>query len=59
MTTNLSRKPKKTREQTKERVCLTIDEKLYEQFRQTTKKYMQPRSALVERYIKTYVQSKI
>ena len=57
MTTNHSRKPKKTREQTKERVCLTIDEKLYEQFRQTTKKYMQPRSALVERYIKTYVQS--
>ena len=58
MKTNLSKTPKK-KLQTKERVCLTIDEKLYEQFRQTTKKYMQPRSALVERYIKTYAQSKI
>ena len=58
MKTNLSKTPKK-KLQTKERVCLTIDEKLYEQFRQTTKKYMQPRSALIERYIKTYVQSKI
>ena len=58
MKTNLSKTPKK-KLQTKERVCLTIDEKLHEQFRQTTKKYMQPRSALVERYIKTYVQSKI
>ena len=59
MKTNLSRKPKKTREQTKERVCLTIDEKLYEQFRQTTKKYMQPKSAIVENAIHRYVQSKI
>ena len=59
MTTNHSRKQKKTREQTKERVCLTIDEKLYEQFRQTTKKYMQPKSAIVENAIHRYVQSKI
>ena len=59
MKTNLSRKPRKSREQTKERVCLTIDEKLYEQFRQTTKKYMQPKSAIVENAIHRYVQSKI
>ena len=59
MKTNHSRKPRKTREQTKERVCLTIDEKLYEQFRQATKKYMQPKSAIVENAIHRYVQSKI
>ena len=62
MTTNHSRKqyePEDVSNVTKERVCLTIDKELYKQFRQTTKKYMQPRSALVERYIKTYVQSKI
>ena len=58
MKINLSKTPKK-KLQTKERVCLTIDKELYKQFRQATKKYMQPRSALVERYIKTYVQSKI
>ena len=59
MKTNLSRKPKKTREQTKERVCLTIDEKLYEQFKPVAKKYMQPKSAIVENAIHRYVQSKI
>ena len=59
MTTNLSRKPKKTREQTKERVCLTIDEKLYKQFRKVSDKYMQPKSAIVENAIHRYVQSKI
>ena len=59
MTTNHSRKPRKTREQTKERVCLTIDKELYKQFRQATKKYMQPKSAIVENAIHRYVQSKI
>ena len=59
MKTNLSRKPKKTREQTKERVCLTIDEKLYEQFRKVSTKYMQPKSAIVQNAINRYVQSKI
>ena len=59
MTTNHSRKPKKIREQTKERVCLTIDEKLYEQFRKVSTKYMQPKSAIVENAIHRYVQSKI
>ena len=59
MKTNLSRKPRKTREQTKERVCLTIDEKLYEQFRKVSTKYMQPKSAIVENAIHRYVQSRI
>ena len=59
MKTNHSRKPRKTREQTKERVCLTIDEKLYEQFRKVSDKYMQPKSAIVENAIHRYVQSKI
>ena len=59
MTINHSRKPRKTREQTKERVCLTIDEKLYEQFRNVSRKYMQPKSAIVENAIHRYVQSKI
>ena len=59
MKTNLSRKPKKTREQTKERVCLTIDKELYKQFRQVSDKYMQPKSAIVENAIHRYVQSKI
>ena len=62
MKTNHSRKqyePEDESNVTKERVCLTIDKELYEQFRNVSRKYMQPRSALVERYIKTYVQSKI
>ena len=59
MKTNLSRKPKKIREQTKERVCLTIDKELYKQFRQVSDKYMQPKSAIVENAIHRYVQSKI
>ena len=60
MKTNLSRKPRKTREQTKERVCLTIDEKLYKQFREVSDKWNQPsKSAIVENAIHRYVQSKI
>ena len=58
MKINLSKTPKK-KLQTKERVCLTIDEKLYEQFRKVSTKYMQPKSAIVENAIHRYVQSKI
>ena len=59
MKTNLSKTPKK-KLQTKERVCLTIDEKLYEQFRKVSDKWNQPsKSAIVENAIHRYVQSKV
>ena len=43
----------------KERVSLTINKSLYETFRQVSDKYMQPRSAIVQRAIKKYVEGKI
>ena len=56
MQSNLSRNP---RPKTKTQVCLSIDKKLYEQFKPVAKKYMQPKSAIVENAINRYVQSKI
>ena len=62
MKTNHSRKqyePEDESNVTKERVCLTIDKELYEQFRNVSRKYMQPKSAIDENAIHRYVQSKI
>ena len=60
MTTNNSKKLQPTpKYKTKERVSLTLDYKLYDQFRKVSNKYMQPKSAIVENAIHRYVQSKI
>ena len=60
MTTNHSKNPQPSpKYKTKERVSLTLDYKIYNQFRKVSDKYMQPKSAIVENAIHRYVQSKI
>ena len=44
---------------TKERVSLTLDYKLYHEFREICKKEMRPKSKIVENAIKRYVQSRV
>ena len=44
---------------TKDRVSLTLDYKLYHQFREICKKEMRPKSAIVENAIKRYVTSRV
>lgn len=44
---------------TKERVSLTLDYKLYHQFREICKKEMRPKSKVVESAINRYVQSRL
>ena len=44
---------------TKERISLTINKQLYEQFRKVSEKEMRPRSRIVESAINRYVQSRV
>ena len=44
---------------TKERISLTINRKLYEQFRKVSEKEMRPKSRIVESAINRYVQSRM
>jgi metal-responsive CopG/Arc/MetJ family transcriptional regulator len=51
-----STSPKQTN---KERISLTINRKLYEQFRKVSKKELRPKSAIVENAIGRYVNSRV
>jgi len=44
---------------TKERISLTINKQLYDEFRRVSEKEMRPKSRIVENAIKRYVESKI
>ena len=55
----ISRNPLVNKKVTKERVNLSIDKNLYEQFRVVAQKDMRKYSNIVEGGIRRYVQSKI
>ena len=44
---------------TKKRISLTLDYKLNNQFNMVSEKYLQPKSKLVESWIKRYVEAKL
>ena len=59
MWSNPSKNPKVNKGVTKERINLSIDKNLYEQFRVVAQKDMRKYSNIVESGIRRYMQSKL
>ena len=59
MWSNPSKNPKVNKGVTKERINLSVDKNLYEQFKRVAQKDMRKYSNIVEGSMRRYVQSKI